>query len=215
MSQRLPPSASVARPLDKARMFAPAAERNAGAITELLRRHAPNQGRALELASGTGQHVVAFARALAGITWQPSEMDADRIASIDAYREDAALTNILPALRIDACASPWAQEVPAQDLIVTINIAHLVATADVRALIVQAAAALSPKGVFILYGPFKRAGQLTSAGDARFDADLRAANPAIGYKDDDEIKDWLAAAGLQLTAVEDMPANNLAFVATR
>lgn len=64
-------------------------------------------------------------------------------------------------------------------------------------------------------GPFKRDGVLISDGDIRFDSELRAADPAIGYKDDTAIKALLGSCGLQITSVEDMPANNLALVATR
>ena len=60
----LPETASVAQPLPGGKLSAPAAERNASAILEVVQAHAPAGGRALELASGTGQHMVAFARAL-------------------------------------------------------------------------------------------------------------------------------------------------------
>lgn len=196
-------------------MHAPAAARNAAYISELIAQNAPQEGRALELASGTGQHVVAFAQACPRLIWQPSEVDDQRLASIAAYREDAASDNILQPFALDACGSEWSAHVRKQDLIVTINLTHLVPDAAVQNLIEQAAQALSATGVFILYGPFKRSGQLTSEGDARFDADLRRADPAIGYKDDDQITAWLASTGLGHISKIEMPANNLAFVAKR
>ncbi|MCB2142384.1 MAG: DUF938 domain-containing protein, partial [Rhodobacteraceae bacterium] len=39
-----------------ARRVAASAGRNTGAILDVLGRHAPERGRALELAAGTGQH---------------------------------------------------------------------------------------------------------------------------------------------------------------
>lgn len=215
MSPRLPASASVASRSDGAKLHAPAAARNADVIKALLTRHAPAQGRALELASGTGQHVQRFAQAFPQIVWQPSELDEERLSSIDAYRAEAGLDNLLPALQIDACGTQWAKDLPPQDLIVTINIAHLVAAQALRNLIAQTMAALAPQGVFILYGPFKRSGRLTSDGDVQFDAELRHANPDIGYRSDDDVTGWVQEAGFTDVAREEMPANNLALIATR
>ena len=73
----------------------------------------------------------------------------------------------------------------------------------------------APGGTLVIYGPFKRDGQLTSDGDQRFDAELRGADPQIGYKDDTQVAEALARAGLSLAEMVDMPANNLALVATR
>ena len=213
MSQRLPPSASVAEPIEGDRLLAPAAARNVEPLCALLAAHAPKTGRALEIASGTGQHVVAFAERLPGLTWQPSDIDTARRASINAHAEDANLPNIAPALPLDATQPGWAAEHSAFDLIMLANLLHLIPTDAVQNLITEAAAALAPGGKLILYGPFKRDSQLTSPGDTRFDAELRAADPAIGYKDDLDMARWLSDAGLSPIDQIDMPANNLAFIA--
>ena len=213
MSPRLPPSASVSEPTEGDRLFAPAAARNLDPLCDLLAAHAPQTGRALEIASGTGQHVVAFAKRLPGLTWQPSDIDTARRASINAHATDAALPNIAPALPLDATQPGWAAEHGAFDLIMLANLLHLIPTGAVQTLITEATAALAPGGTLILYGPFKRAGQLTSPGDTRFDAELRAADPAIGYKDDLDMARWLSDAGLSPIDQTDMPANNLAFIA--
>ena len=52
-----------------------AAERNKQPIVQLLRQLLPSQGQALEIASGSGQHVAWFAGQLPGWDWQPSEAD--------------------------------------------------------------------------------------------------------------------------------------------
>jgi hypothetical protein len=100
-------------------------------------------------------------------------------------------------------------------VVVLVNLLHLIPTPEARTAVTEAAHALAPGGLLLLYGPFKRNGRLTSDGDIRFDAELRAANPAIGYKDDLDIVRWLADAGLSPIDRVDMPANNLAFLARK
>lgn len=215
MTRKLPPSASVAAPSAGEKLIAPAAARNAAALTELLMGAAPNKGRALEIASGTGQHIAQFAAALPGLHWQPSDVDPARLASINAFAAEAALENIAPAATLDATKPDWSLHHPDQDLILLINLLHLIATPEAQTLIAEAARALAPQGTLILYGPFKRSGQLTSDGDQRFDADLRGADPLIGYKDDLDILRWLGDAGLARVKTQAMPANNLAFIARK
>ncbi|WP_101068872.1 DUF938 domain-containing protein [Roseovarius salinarum] len=217
MSRRLnlPDSASVAKPGDDGRLHAPSAERNAGPLTALLRHHAPATGRALELASGTGQHAVAFARALPDLDWQPSEVDAERRASIDAWAARDGLPNLHPAIHLDATAPGWGAAHAGQALVLLVNLFHLIGEAEARTIVAEAAQALAPGGRFIVYGPFLRDGEATSDGDARFDASLRAQDPGIGYKDDFDVVDWVHEAGLVLVDVVEMPANNLSIVARR
>lgn len=212
---RLPPSASVAQPIGENKLFAPSALRNEPAITALLRGVAPESGRALEIASGTGQHVTAFAAALPGLLWQPTEIAADRIASIDAYAAEAALPNLAPARSLDASAPGWARDHPPYALIYMGNLLHLLPEPTAAAILVQTAQALETGGIFVIYGPFKRAGTLTSEGDIRFDAELRAADPAIGYKDVEWATHLLTGAGLTAAPPHEMPANNLALIARR
>ena len=211
----LPTNASVAHPVRGACLSAPAAERNAPAITQALQDIAPPSGHALEIASGTGQHVVAFARALPGLIWQPTEIDAARRASIDAYAQDAALPNLRAALALDATETGWAARHGNQHLIVLINLLHLISAPEAQTVIRETARALAPSGRFALYGPFLREGKATSEGDARFDASLRAQDPEIGYKDLGEVIDWLTGAGLGPLKPLEMPANNILLVTER
>lgn len=208
-------TASIADPIDGARLSAPSAARNTGPITDLLRHHAPAAGRALEIASGTGEHVLAFAAAFPGLDWQPTEIDPDRRASIDGWAATRNLPNLRPAIELDATRPGWGAAHGGHDLILLINLLHLVSTPEARVIVAEVPAALSPGGRFILYGPFLRNGEATSEGDARFHASLRAADPETGYKDDFDVIDWLHAAGLALVDVVEMPSNNLAFVSER
>ena len=211
----LPDSASVATPADDGRMFAPSAARNADAIATLVATHAPDEGRALELASGTGEHAVTLAARLAHLHWQPTDIDPDRRRSIDAHAAHAGLKNLAPAIPLDATAPGWSASHGGQDLILLVNLLHLISEGEAKTLIAEAAQALAPGGNFILYGPFLRDGETTSDGDATFHAALQAQDPEIGYKDDWDVYDWLQANFLDLVQVVEMPANNLGIVARR
>ncbi|MCL6286130.1 class I SAM-dependent methyltransferase [Ruegeria sp. 2012CJ41-6] len=208
-----PPRVSVAEAGEGGRLVAPAATRNAAAICDLLLRIAPDRGRALELASGTGQHIAAFATRLPGLEWQPSEVDAARLTSIDAYCDP--LTNVAPALHLDATCPGWGRHHAGQDLIVVINLLHLVSMDAATCLIGEAAQALSPSGRLLIYGPFMRDGVLTSAGDQSFHASLTGSDPGIGYKNDRDVHELLIAADLVPIDPVEMPANNLALLASR
>lgn len=210
--RRLPPTASVADQTTGEKLHAPAAARNADALSDLLVRVAPASGIALELASGTGQHIVRFAARMPALTWQPTELAPDRLSSIASYVREAALPNLCAPVRVNATEAGWAQEHSA-DLIVLINLTHLISATETQTLLNEVGRALRPKGRFMLYGPFKRDGVLTSDGDRAFDASLRASDPEIGYKNDKDIGTWLQHAGLHLAETVDMPANNLALIA--
>jgi SAM-dependent methyltransferase len=169
----------------------------------------------LELASGTGQHVVGFARAMPGLDWQPSEVDADRRASIDAHAAAAGLPNLRAAIPLDATEAGWGARHGGQVLVVLVNLLHLISADEVRIVIAEAAQALAPGGVFAIYGPFLRERRATSDGDARFHESLVAQDPVLGYKDVADVEGWIGAQGLHLTETRAMPANNLFIVAHR
>lgn len=213
MTRKLPSNASVAEQAEGAKLVAPAASRNTGPLTDLLLQVAPKSGRALELASGTGQHVSAFAQVLPGLSWQPTEIEAGRRASIDSYAH--AQATIQPALALDACTPGWGKQHSGQNLIVLINLLHLISQPEAEILIREASQALAPGGRFLIYGPFMRGGELTSDGDARFHAALTEQDPEIGYKDDFDVMDLLQENGLDMAEVIEMPANNLALIAQK
>ena len=197
-NEQKPERHSLALPAEAGKLFAPSAERNTGPLCDLLEQVAPRRGRALEIASGTGQHV-----------------DAARRTSIAAYVAESGLTNIAPPIALDATAPGWGAEQAGQSLIFLSNLLHLIPMRQVETLIAEAAQALAPAGRLVIYGPFMRAGELTSEGDRRFHAALVAEDPRIGYKDDRDIMELMQAAGLEIAGAVEMPANNLALVAER
>lgn len=191
-----------------AKMDAPAATRNIAPILEALSPLIPPKGRALEIASGTGQHAVAFARAFPQLQWQPTDMASERLASIAAWRTEAEAPNLLSPLPLNACQSGWARRLGPVDFLYLVNLTHLISDADFAVLLDEAAQVLAPGGLFALYGPFLRNGVATSEGDLAFDSSLRAQDPDIGYKDIAVIHDVMGALGLRVE-MREMPANNV------
>lgn len=191
---------------------APAADRNREPILAVLREHLPGRGRVLEVASGTGQHVVAFAAALPALSWQPSDPDPAQRASITARIRAAGLSNVAPPLDLDV-GGPW--PTLEADAVITANLLHVSPPETLPALCAGAAGVLAPGGILHVYGPFNRDGSFTSEGNARFDAALRTENPAWGIRDLEALVAAAAAEGLGLRTVVDMPANNLSVVFER
>ena len=191
------------------RMSAPSALRNREVIAQALQRLAPRQGRALEIASGTGEHVIHLAAVMPDIEWHPTDLDAQRLASIKAWVEAEALPNILPPQHLDAAQPGWAQRHGPFDVILIVNLLHLISDSEAGVTLNEIGQALATGGVAFIYGPFLRDGIATSEGDATFDASLRAQDPLIGYKDVARVSAQLQAAGLTLTERLEMPANNL------
>lgn len=195
------------------RRHAPSAIRNQNAILDVLRVEAPPKGKLLEIASGSGQHAAAGAKALPGLIWQPSDANPDNLASITAWAAHDPQPNLRAAVVLDAASPGWAKDWPAQDVVLIINLLHLIPTNIAQAIIANAARALAPGGKLMLYGPFLRDGQTTSDGDAAFDASLRAQDERLGYKDLAWVIAEVANANLTPRTI-DMPANNLMLIGT-
>ncbi|PSL21175.1 DUF938 domain-containing protein [Shimia abyssi] len=208
--RKLPPSASVATPDENGKLFAPSPDRNAGVITDFVSSVAPVSGNALEIASGTGQHIIQLAAAMPGLHWQPTEIAPERRASIDTYLSEANLSNTSPAIQLDATAPGWGAHHQGQSLILLVNLLHLVSKAEAQTLVAEAAQALKSGGLLVVYGPFMRGDTLISEGDARFHANLQSQDPEIGYKSDQTVIKWGIGAGLSHQRTTQMPANNLA-----
>ena len=188
----------------------PSAERNKDPILAVLAEVLPARGLVLEIASGTGQHVVHFAAALAGLLWQPSELDRASCEAIDERVRDAGLANVRPAIELDARTTPWPVE--AADAIVCINMVHISPWSATLGLMAEAARVLGEGGVLFLYGPYRRDGLHTSPGNVQFDAELRARNPEWGIRDTQEVCEAASAARFALERLVEMPANNLSLV---
>ena len=101
----------------------PSALRNRDPILAVLRRVFPPQGLVLEIASGTGEHAVHFAGGLPGLTWQPSDRDAEALRSVAAHRALAGLPNLLAPVALDVTSPSW--PVTRADAMTCINMIHI------------------------------------------------------------------------------------------
>jgi SAM-dependent methyltransferase len=195
---------------DDLRLDFPATARNGAALVDVLLRVAPTSGLLLEIGSGSGQHAVRFAQALPSLRIQPSDPDPRHVASIDAWRVAEAAPGVLPALQLDATSQPWPIE--AADAVFCANVIHIAPWEVALGLVEGASRVLSPEGLLLLYGPFKRGGAHTAPSNARFDASLEARDPRWGVRDLDDVADAARDVGLHLREVVEMPANNLSVI---
>jgi SAM-dependent methyltransferase len=191
----------------------PAAERNKQPILDVLQRVLPPQGTVLEIASGTGQHVAHFARALPRLTWQPSEPDAELREKIRERLEVEALPNVRAPLALDVLVDDW--PMAPVDAVLCSNMIHIAPWAATEGLMRHASRLLARGGRLAIYGPFKRGGQHTAPSNEVFDTSLRARDPAWGVRDLDDVKRLAERYGLAQTDVIAMPANNLIVVFRR
>jgi hypothetical protein len=196
------------------RLDAPAFHRNHEAIWSVLGKFlSGTAGDVLETGSGTGQHVVTFARRTPNITWWPSDYDARHLESIVAWRAHEALPNVRVPVRIDLADEAWgltdARALPSEFLaIFCANVIHIAPWSVAKGLFAGAAPRLQLDGRLFLYGPFMRGGAHTAPSNEAFDLGLRSSNPEWGVRDVDDVRALAERSGLRLAEVVDMPANN-------
>lgn len=192
------------------RREAPAAARNRGPILDVLRPALPASGMVLEVASGTGEHVVHFAKAMPHLEWQPSDPSPEARASIAAWIEAEGLANVRPPLALDAAAPVW--PLARADALLCVNMLHISPWEATRGLMRGAAALLGAGGLLYVYGPFRRAGVPTAPSNEAFEADLRRRDSRWGLRVLEDVAACAVSAGLGLERVVVMPANNLSLL---
>jgi SAM-dependent methyltransferase len=198
------------------RLDAAAFHRNHEAIWAVLQKFLDGKsGDVVEAGSGTGQHVVDFARRSSQITWWPSDLNDAHLKSIGAWRVHAQLGNVRAPLRIDLSDPAWCPEMrdgngPGKLLAVfCANVIHIAPWRVAEGLLAGAANYLREDGRLFLYGPFKRDGKHTALSNAVFDTSLRDNNAEWGVRDIEDVKTLAARVGLALIETVEMPANNL------
>ena len=187
--------------------FSPACERNKDAILSVLRERLPGDADVLEIASGTGQPVVHFAKALPRSSWQPSDVDPVSLDAIEQRIELSGLENILEPLRLDVTHQRWL--LGSFDAVLCCNMTHISPWAATLGLLLGAADVMREGGCLHLYGPYKRNGKHTAPSNAAFDESLRSRDPSWGIRDLEEVASVAAGYGFEPPDVVEMPANNL------
>jgi hypothetical protein len=189
---------------------APATERNREPIGEVLRELLPDRGLVLEIASGTGEHSVHFASLFPRLLWQPSDSEPAALRSIQAWRDEAGLFNLLPPVSLDVRAAQWA--VTEADAILCINMVHISPWSATVGLMRGAALLLPPGSPLYLYGPYFHDDVETAPSNLAFDSDLRARNPEWGVRRLEAVVAEAQVQGFGLDRVVPMPANNLSVI---
>jgi hypothetical protein len=194
-----------------ARLIAPATARNREHITKVLRQHLPCQGLVLEVASGSGEHIVHFANSFSpDLTFQPSDPDAGARASIDAWVHLTGVSNVLPSIALDASADLW--PIQRADVVICINMIHIAPWEAAIGLVRGAARLLPANGLLYLYGPYRRDGRHTAPSNEAFDGSLRSQNQKWGVRDLEAVVELAEQHGFARPLIEEMPANNLSLI---
>ncbi len=195
------------------RRSAPAALRNRDPILDVLRSVLPSTGLVLEVASGSGEHVVHFARHLPDLDWQPSDPSPAARESIAAWVDAEGLDNVRPPLELDAARLPW--PVQQAGAIVCINMVHISPWEATIGLLGGAKEILPSGGTLFLYGPFRRPDRPLEPSNEAFDQDLQARDPRWGLRDLDAVIACATENDLAFERIVEMPANNLSVIFRR
>jgi hypothetical protein len=201
------------RTMSDDRQYAPATLRNRGFILDVLRDVLPTTGVILEIASGSGEHVVHFARNLPSLVFQPSDPEPEALLSVAAWVKAAQVTNVRAPIVLDASQPPW--PIASADGIICINMIHISPWDATIGLIRGAASILPPGSSLYLYGPYKRKGFATAPSNEAFDRNLRGRNPTWGLRDLEDVVAIAQSVGFSVPTVTEMPANNLSVVFRR
>jgi hypothetical protein len=195
------------------RQYAPATLRNRDVILDVLRDVLPMTGVILEIASGSGEHIVYFARNFSALVFQPSDPEPDALLSVAAWIKAARVTNVCAPIALDASHSVW--PIASADGIICINMVHISPWVATLGLMRGAAAILSSGAPLYLYGPYLRQGIATAPSNQAFDRSLRDRNPNWGLRDLEVVAATAQSAGFSRPVITEMPANNLSVVFRR
>lgn len=195
------------------RQKAPSVARNREPILDVLRSILPEQGVVLELASGSGEHIIYFAAHFPELVFCPSDIDKGARQSIAAWSKASGLQNVRAPLALDAASADWPLE--KVDAIICINMIHISIWSATEGLFKGANRILVPGAPLYLYGPYKRAGAHTSQSNEEFDGWLRNKNPAWGVRDIGAVVDCAVTHGFSEPEIVAMPANNLSLIFRR
>jgi Protein of unknown function (DUF938) len=201
------------RTMNDDRQYAPATLRNRDFILDILREVLPTTGVVLEIASGSGEHMVHFARSFPGLVFQPSDPDPDARLSVAAWVETTGVVNVRAPIALDVSEPVW--PIASANGIICINMVHISPWEATLGVMRGAAAILSPGTPLYLYGPYLRQGIATAPSNQAFDRSLRDRNPNWGLRDLEVVAATAQSAGFSRPFITEMPANNLSVVFRR
>jgi hypothetical protein len=179
------------------RPFSEASERNRAPILAVLKRVLADRRHVLEIGSGTGQHAAYFAPELPHLVWQASDV-AENLPGIREWISDP------PPIELDVDDSWPTIEA---DAVFSANTCHILSWPQVERMF-EGIGKIGSLKTLCLYGPFSYGGKYTSDSNARFDAMLRAHDPASGLRDFGDIAALAKRCGLGFVEDNAMPANN-------
>ncbi len=185
--------------------FSEYAERNGAPILDVLRNEFANSTKVLEIGSGTGQHAARIAKALPFLQWQTSDLDENH-DGILAWVNYSGLANLMPPLSLNVLTS----DVPAAfcDAAFSSNTAHIMSIEAVQKMFDIVGNALTDRGVFCLYGPFRQGGEFNTPSNAAFHKTLRSRDPAMGIRHLESLDDYARDNNMARARLYTMPANN-------
>lgn len=166
----------------------------------------PQFGLVLEIASGSGEHAIAFARRFPKLVWQPTDPDPSALGSITTWREEEGAANLLAPLRLDVTERPW--PVAKAEAVMAVNLVHISPWEASLRLLAGAADVLEPGGPLIFYGPWRVPGEPLARSNHDFEVQLKARDPRFGIRDVATFAAAAREAGFSLAQQRAMPANN-------
>lgn len=167
--------------------------------------------RVLELASGSGQHVVYFAARFPLWTFQPTDLEPEHLESIEAYRRTGGTPNVSAPLLLDVSSREWPVD-GTFDAVWAINLIHIAPWEATLGLFSGARKVLAHGGRIYLYGAYRREGRHTAPSNEQFDRSLKQRNPAWGVRCLNEVAVLAREHRFALKRVTEMPSNNLSVV---
>jgi cyclopropane fatty-acyl-phospholipid synthase-like methyltransferase len=201
-----------------ARQHSLPASRNREPILGVLKHVVAPGSRVLEIASGSGEHAVYFAKHLRDVEWQPSDPDPNARASVAAWIEEEGVSNIAAPLDLDVSELGWERALAGQtvDAMLAVNMIHISPWEATLGLMRGARAILSTatrgSGVLYTYGAYKRGGAHTAPSNEAFDAWLKERDERFGVRDLEAVEAIASDHGFMLSEIVEMPANNLSLV---
>ncbi|XP_067332490.1 methyltransferase-like 26 B isoform X1 [Channa argus] len=189
-------------------LLSPQAERNweslCSVLEDVLQDQSHKQLFALELGSGTGQHVIRFAQKMPFITWQPSDIKEESRDSIKAYIAATYAKTVLQPVHLDA-SEPWEKwaGLPRSscDVIVAINLLQYSSFKTAQGIFSGAGQILRQNGLLITYGMYAINGTITPSSNEQLDAELRKMNPEWGLPDIDVLRQLAYGNGMRMERI--------------